>query len=411
MKENILVVFGGKSAEHDISIITGLQAISNMDREKYNVIPMYISRENKMYVGEKLCYLSTFMPFDASKKGIYAAGLTAGSDFLYLAKTATKIYFKGEKTGSLEVQSVGNVKSKDEKTAKKLKKSLKIDCAVLCCHGRSGEDGNLQGLLSMCGIPFTSCGCASSAICMDKIFMKDIIKASNFATAYYTSFEKIDYILEPDDTLKTLEKEIGYPMFIKPANLGSSIGISKCNNRDELEVGIEVAIKYDRRILVEKSVENNIEVNCAVLGNSAYAVASEIEFPKHEKNFLTFDEKYLQRKQSAEEGNKTENKITKKQQQKVKDLAVELFKKFDCKGVVRIDFLIDKDTNEVLVNELNTIPGSMAFYLFKGQFDFKKLLNRLIENAKKLKLEEDKDEFQFMSSALNNFNQGIKSRK
>lgn len=410
MKENVLVIFGGKSAEHDISIITGLQAISNIDREKYNVIPMYISRENKMYVGEKLCYLSTFMPFEPSK-GVFAAGLTSGSDCLYLSKSAKKIYFKGEKSGNLEVQNTGKIKPKEEKIIKKLKKSVKIDCAVLCCHGRSGEDGNLQGLLSMSGIPFTSCGCASSAICMDKIFMKDIIKASNFATAEYTSFEKIDYILEPDVTMKKLEKEIGYPMFIKPANLGSSIGISKCNNREELEVGIEVAIKYDRRILVEKSVENNIEVNCAVLGNSAYAVASEIEFPKHEKNFLTFDEKYLQRKQAAENVYETDNKISKKQQQKVKDLAISLFKKFDCKGVVRIDFLINKDTNELLVNELNTIPGSMAFYLFKDKFDFKKLLNRLIENAKKLKLEEDKDEFQFMSSALNNFNQGIKLNK
>lgn len=411
MKENILVVFGGKSAEHDISIITGLQAISNVDRQKYNIIPMYISKENKFYVGEKLCYLSTFMPFLPNKKGVFPANLVAGSDFLYLSRNSRNIYFKGENNSQIETQKVEKVKENPGKTVKRFKKSVKIDCAVICCHGRSGEDGNLQGLLTLCGIPFTSCGCVSSAICMDKIFMKDIIKSTNFATADYSFFEKIDYILEPNSVIKKLENELGYPMFVKPANLGSSIGISKCNNREQLEVGIEIAIKYDRRILVEKSVENNLEVNCAVIGNSAYAVPSSVEFPKHKENFLTFDEKYLQRKEMAENNEKNDIKISKKLEQKVKDLAVNVFKKFDCKGVVRIDFLIDQLTNEIFVNELNTIPGSLAFYLFKDKYDFKKLLNRLIDNAKKIKIEEDKDEFSYLSTALKNFNQGIKSNK
>lgn len=410
MKENVLVIFGGKSAEHDISIITGLQAISNVDREKFNVIPMYISRQNKIYVGEKLCYLQTFMPFNPSNKGIFEASLIAGNDRLFIAKKTNNIYFKGEK----EFQIIENLNTKNNSktnSTKKLKQNVKIDCAVLCCHGRSGEDGNLQGLLTMCGIPYTSCSCLSSALCMDKIFMKDVIKASNFNTAEYTFFEKIDYILEPETLMDRLEKEIGYPMFIKPANLGSSIGISKCKNRDELEVGIEVAIKYDRRILVEKSIEKNIEVNCAVMGNSAYAVASSIEFPKHKDNFLTFDEKYLQRKDAAENKSKNNMKIPREMEEEIKDLAISLFKKFDCKGVVRIDFLIDKDSHKVFVNELNTIPGSLAFYLFKEKYDFKTLINKLIDNAKKIKIEEDKDEMEFMSNALKNFNNGIKSNK
>lgn len=408
MKENILVVFGGKSAEHDISIITGLQTISNVDREKYNVIPLYISKENNFYVGEKLCYLNTYMPFISNKKGVYSASLLAGSNNLYISKKTKNIYFKGEN----KTQIIKKSKNKGNKKAVlSFKKSISIDCAILCCHGRSGEDGNLQGLLTLCNIPFTSCNCASSAICMDKIFMKDIIKSAEYNTADYTYFEKIDYILEPDKIMDNLEKQIGYPMFIKPAHLGSSIGISKCLNREQLEIGIEVAIKYDRRILVEKSVENNIEVNCAVLGNSSYAVASDVEFPKTKENFLTFDEKYLQRKEASENKEIKKSNISKEKENDIKELAISIFKRFDCKGVVRIDFLIDKKSGEIFVNELNTIPGSMAFYLFKNNFDFKSLLNKLIDNAKKIQKEEDKDEFSFMSSALNNFNDGIKTNK
>lgn len=409
MKENILVVFGGKSAEHDISIITGLQAISNVDREKYNVIPLYISKENEFFVGEKLCYLSTYMPFLKSKKGIFKASLIAGDSYLYSVKKSAKIYYKGEKGEEIIEKSTKNAK-KTKKTRKKFKKLVKIDCAVLCCHGKSGEDGSLQGLLNLAGIPYTSSNLTSSSLCLDKIFMKDVIKSNGYDTADYLSFDKTEYILEPEMVFSKIES-LGYPVFLKPANLGSSIGISKCKNREELEVGIEVAIKYDRRILVEKSIENNIEVNCAVFGNGAYVLPSNVEFPKTSNSFLTFDEKYIQRKEAVGSAKKVKSKISKQQEEKVKELAMALFKTFDCKGVVRIDFLIDKEDNKIYVNELNSIPGSLAFYLFKDKFDFKTLLNRMIDNAKKAQKEEEKMDLNFTSSALNNFNNSIKMNK
>ena len=409
MKENILVVFGGKSAEHDISIITGLQTVSNIDREKYNVIPMYISKENEFFIGEKLCYLSSYMPFSPSKKGVIKASLIPGSNFLYASKKACDIYFNGEKAEEI-IKSNAKGDITTTKAVKKLKKLVKIDCAVLCCHGKSGEDGCLQGLLNLANIPYTSSNLASSALSLDKIFMKDIIKSNGFTTVDYMHFNKTEYILEPEKVIEKIEA-LGYPVFIKPANLGSSIGISKCRTRDELEVGIEVAIKYDRRILVEKSIENNIEVNCAVFGNDTYLLPSNVEFPKTNNLFLTFEEKYIQRKNSADSNIVEECKITAEQEENIKEIASKLFKTFDCKGVVRIDFLINKEDNKIYVNELNSIPGSLAFYLFKNKFNFKTLLSKMIDNAKKVQKEEAKFDLNFTSAALNNFNSSIKMNK
>jgi D-alanine-D-alanine ligase len=393
-KENVIVIFGGKSTEHDISIITGLQVFANIDREKFNAIPVYISRKGEMFTGNKLGKIETYVNFTSNDKQIKKVAFASGSDYLLASKNHV------------------------DKT--KFKPFLKVDCAVICCHGVNGEDGTLQGLLELSNIPFSSSNVLSSAISMDKIIMKDVFVANNIETAKYKYFYKIDYKLESKKILDELEQNLQYPMFVKPANLGSSIGISKCKNREELDNAIEIASNYDNRILVEESIEDNIEVNCAVLGNTDYQIASKIEYPKSWSDFLSFDEKYIQRNKSSKTEVKPEIKKSTKSKQsvsteieeKVKEIAKNAFKIFNCSGVVRIDFLIEKKSGKIYLNELNSIPGSLAFYLFKEQgYTFKTMLSRLIDIAKKEKSKKNSNKFLYESTALANFGSGSKINK
>jgi D-alanine-D-alanine ligase len=256
---------------------------------------------------------------------------------------------------------------------------------------------------------------------MDKIIMKDIFLANGIKTAKYYFFNKNEYKLEYNKIINEIEIKLVYPLFVKPANLGSSIGISKCKNRAELDLAIEVALCYDNRILVEESVEDNIEVNCAVLGNSENQIPSKVEYPKTWGEFLNFDEKYIQREKSSNKelginGNLKKHikreKLSNETEDNVKKIAQKAFKIFDCKGVVRIDFLVKKNSGEIYLNEINSIPGSLSFYLFKEQgINFKALLNRLIDIAKKEKLKKDKNKFSYESKALANFGSASKFNK
>jgi D-alanine-D-alanine ligase len=413
-KENVAVFFGGKSVEHDISIITGLQVIANIDREKYNIIPIYLSREGEMFFGDKLSEISAFANFNKKDKKIKRAVLNAGSDIIFISKNSDKI------------------------TKCKFSSLRKIDCAVICCHGLNGEDGTLQGLLELCDIPYTSSGVLSSAVCMDKIIMKDIFIANNIDTATHISFNRNEFTLDSERILNGIEDKLEYPLFVKPSNLGSSIGISKCKDREGLENAIEIASSYDSRILVEQSIEDNIEVNCAVFGNMDHQITSNLEYPKSWSSFLSFDEKYIMRNKSSKS---KDNFIDKKQdedykgfentsvdrkntkvapiinkklseeiEEEIKILAKKVFKIFNCIGVVRIDFLVESTTNKIYVNELNSIPGSLAYYLFE-EYSFKTLLNRLIDIAKKQAEDKKKNKFSYQSSALANFSSSSKLNK
>lgn len=415
-KENIVVIFGGKSTEHDISIITGLQAFANVDREKFNAFPVYISRSGEMFTGDKLEKVENYANFDSHDKQIKKVTFNLGSSYLFASKNHSDMRDKKTKMPYINSKT-------------KFKPLFKVDCAIICCHGVNGEDGTLQGLLELSGIPYSSSGVLASAISMDKIIMKDIFVANEIDTVKYRYFYKLDYKLESEKILNELENSLQYPMFVKPANLGSSIGISKCRTRAELDSAIEIAYNYDSRILVEEGVENNVEVNCAVLGNIDYQIASKIEYPKSWSDFLSFDEKYIQRKESAffktgfndrkkdiEKTKittlKSQNKLSDDIEEKIKEIAKKAFKAFGCSGVVRIDFLIEKDTDRIYLNELNSIPGSLAFYLFKEQgFDFKSILSRLIDIAKKEKERKTSNKFLYESLALANFGAGSKVNK
>ncbi|MDD4110936.1 MAG: D-alanine--D-alanine ligase [Clostridia bacterium] len=389
IKENVVVVFGGKSTEHDISIITGLQAFANVDREKYNVFPIYIYRNGEMFMGDKLGKVETFANFNLNDKEIKKVMFKVGSNFLFISKNSKK---------------------------EKFKPYIKVDCAVLCCHGMNGEDGTLQGVLELANIPYTSSGVTSSAISMDKIIMKDIFIANEIQTVKYYFFNRSDFLLKFNEVIEKIEDKLAYPIFIKPANLGSSIGISKCKNKEELEQAIDIAINYDSRILAEEGIENNVEVNCAVFGNTEYQTASKIEYPKSWSEFLSFNEKYTQRnKEESKKNNKIKEesqKLSKEIEEKIQKIAEKTFRVFNCSGVVRIDFLVDKKTNQIYLNELNSIPGSLAYYLFKEQgYSFKDFLNRLIDIAKKEKAKKNCNKFSYESQALVDFGNSNKMNK
>lgn len=382
-KEKVLVVFGGKSAEHDISIITGLQVLKNINREKYEVFPLYVSREGEMFFGKKLKNYETYVNFNK--------------------KTFKKVAFKpGEK--NIYIQS-----------SFALRKSFEVSCAVLCLHGLNGEDGTVQGIFELSTIPYTSANVMSSAICMDKIIMKDVLVANKIETPLYHSFSKTDYYLETERILEETEKALSLyenSCFVKPANLGSSIGISKCETKQQLEEAIEIAASYDERIIVEKAIENAVEVNCAVLGNSDYQEVSSLEYPKSWSSFLSFNEKYIARNNAQTSSKKEPKKLGQAVEQQIQEIAKKAFKIFDCSGVVRIDFLVDKKQNKIYLNELNSIPGSLAFYLFKDQgYTFEKLITRLIELAKTKMETKLSNKYSYSSNALANFGKGSKMNK
>lgn len=381
-KEKVLVIFGGKSAEHDISIITGLQTLKNIDREKYDVFPLYISRAGEMYFGRKLENFETYINFNVKK--FKKATFCPGNKFLYLQIGKTFV------------------------------KKFEVSCAVICCHGLNGEDGTLQGLFELCEIPQTSCNVMSSSICMDKIIMKDVLRANGIQTPRSISVSKTDFFLNENYMLDKIEDELGLFenfCFVKPANLGSSIGISKCKTREELLEAIDIAGEYDERIIIEQAVEDATEVNCAVLGNSDYQIISSLEYPKSWSSFLSFEEKYISRKEASDNKETKTKKLNQKIEKKIQEISKNVFKIFDCSGVVRIDFLVGKN-GEIFLNELNSIPGSLAFYLFKKQgLDFKKLISKLIDIAKRKQNEKLKNKFSYQSRALENFGKGNKNNK
>ena len=378
-KENVLLAFGGRSVEHDISIITGIQALKNVDLNKYNFFPLYFARNGEIFFGKKLSKIETFSNF--SKKGLKRASFVPGDNRIYLS------------------------------FGKKFYPAFEISCAVLCLHGLNGEDGTVQGLFELSKIPYTSSNVLSSALCMDKIIMKDVLRANNILTPKSEFLTNTDYYLNEEILLSEIKEKLNLfenSCFVKPANLGSSIGISKCENLNQLTNAIDIAFSYDRRVIIEEAIENAVEVNCAVLGDSDHQIVSDLEYPKSWGSFLTFEEKYISRKEEK----LGKKKISKTLEQQVQEISKKAFKIFDCSGVVRIDFLVDVAQEKIYLNELNSIPGSLAFYLFKSQnINQKRLINKMIEIGKRKFLEKNSNKFSYTSSALANFKGGNKTNK
>lgn len=354
MTKNIALLYGGQSCEHDISIITAL-SVYNAVRWDYNVILVYM-KNGKFFIGDKLSKMATYTSFNENK--------------------LTEVFFQNgcilrKKKYSFQAQI--------------------IDCALLCNHGGEGENGSLSGFFEIAKVPYTACGVLASAVCMDKVFTKYLLEKFHFPVLSYKVFKKgmdIEYL---QDTV--------FPVIIKPANLGSSVGISLANDMDELKTGIELGLMFDEKLLIEKALTEFEEFNCAVCQGENEILVSEIEKPVFKSGYLNFYDKYI-----GESVRELPAQITDKLRDKIYSLCRQLYTAFELKGVVRIDFLYKNE--KLYVNEINTIPGSLSTYLFKAKgIDTLKLIDYMIDNAIKESKEKSKQVKDFSSTVLNNFDQ------
>ena len=391
-KPTVAVLFGGRSTEHEVSIITGVQAIQNVDRSKYNVLPVYITKEGKWLTGD--------------------ARLEKVETYRDLSSVANNFKNSFISPDTLQGALVENPES--AKGLLKRPEIIKVDVAVLCFHGGSGEDGGVQGLLDMAGIPYTGCGVLGSAVCMDKISTKLILQSAGVPVVKGVYFLREEWEDDKPGILKRIEKELSFPVFIKPSNSGSTIGIGAATNKKELEDAIEVAKFYDRRLLAEEGVKNPKETNVSVMGYKTLTL-SEFEQPVSSGNFLSFQDKYLSGggKSSGMASTKRiiPSPIKDETRKKIGDYAKEAYKVLDCSGLVRIDFLLSQDEKDVYLNEVNTIPGSMSFYLWEpAGVPFKEMLDKLIQIARERQADRAKTVRTFQSNILENFS-GAKGAK
>ena len=390
MKLRVGVIFGGESVEHEVSIISAVQAMKSMDSEKYEIIPIYIGKDREWYTGKLLSNIDIYSDLDLLKKYAKNVVLTNKKDSFVLVN----------KKGLRRVVDY-------------------IDIAFPIVHGTNVEDGTLQGYLELIGIPYVGSNLYSASIGQDKVFQKQILKSSNLPVVDYDWFFDSEYKDNEEEILKRIKK-IGYPVMIKPARLGSSVGIGKAHNEEEVKMCIEEAIKYDEKILVEKVVDNLVEVNCSVLGNYEYQSASEIEEVMGADEFLSYRDKYLgdggKKTGGSSKGMASTNRILparldEKMTNEVKELSKKAFKVLNASGVVRIDYLIDKKTNKIYLNEVNTIPGSLSFYLWEaGGKPYKELLTEMISLGIKTYKRKKNKVFSFDTNILSNYN-GLKGSK
>ena len=352
------VIFGGETVEHEVSIISAVQAMNKMDSTKYEIIPIYITKDMEWYTGEMLKDIEIYQDLSLLKR---------------YAKNVVLI----RKKGRFVLQSQGFFK----------REIKELDLAFPIVHGTNMEDGVLQGYLKTVGIPFVGSDVLASAIAQDKVIQKQIFQNIELPMTDYIWFYDSEYLEDADDIVKKVKK-IGYPVIVKPASLGSSVGIATAKDEEELKEKIEEAISYDNKIIVEEMVKNLTEVNISVLGNYEKQDLSVIEEVMSENDLLTFEDKYIGGgKKGASKGmlsatRKIPAEISEKQQNEVKSIATKAFKALNSSGNVRIDFLVDKKTKKVYINEVNSCPGSLAFYLWEPlNIDYTELLDNMINIA------------------------------
>ena len=388
------VIFGGESVEHEVSIITAVQAMNYMNKSKYDVVPIYISKDRNWYTGDALFDMATYKNLELVPSLTKEITLTKkGTRFILQAKNGL---FKG---------SVDT-----------------IDVAFPIVHGKGVEDGSLSGYLDSLGIPYVGPSMLGAAIGQDKIVQKQVMAACGIPVVDFVWFYDNDYI---EDNTKILSdiKKMGYPVIVKPARLGSSVGISVAKSEKEIDEAILEAIKYDEKICVEAMVPNLLEVDCAVVGNYKNMECSLIGEMITDNDFLTFEDKYLAGggkggKSGAKSGGKIVNsgfkipaELDKKVEEDIYKYAKEAFRCLNLSGVTRFDFLVDKKNKKVYVNEPNTIPGCLAFFFYtpKGK-KYDKLLDEMITTAIREYKEGKKKVTSFESNVLSTFD-GAKGAK
>lgn len=397
MKIKLGVLFGGKSVEHEVSIISALQACNSLSREKYEIIPIYMTKKNEFYVGPEIGNIES-----------YRHGIPA---LLQKSQQVLMIPASGQ---------VQLLRYPLKKLGNNLVNTLDIIFPIV--HGTNVEDGALQGYLKTLGIPFVGCDVLASALGMDKYMMKCVWKDAGLPVLSCLRADHKHYLENPDAFLDKVEAEIGYPVIVKPIDLGSSVGIRKALDRNELSDAMDYAFQFAHKVLVEHAVPHLKEINCSILGDYESAEASECEEPVSSDRILTYEEKYLPKDGgktggakgggagSASEGMASLSRIipaniTDEERAFVRETAVKAFQALDCCGVSRIDFMMDSETREIWINEINTIPGSLSFYLWEPLgVSYTELLDRMIALA----LKRDRDQAEISYAFDTNILAGVK---
>ena len=394
MKKQLGVIFGSRSCEREVAIISAVQMMRHADPEKYDVVPVYIDENGNWYTGEPLKNIESYKPFRPDRAGITKVfpDLTSGSGALLAHRKA------------------GGLLAKD-----RIEMVARADVFVVVMHGLNGEDGTLQGLLELANVPYTSSGVGASALGMDKILMKQFFRGADLPVLPGVSCSRREFGKDRAAIVARVEKELGFPVFVKPANLGSSIGVSRADDAASLEESLELAFEYDRRVLVEKGLNKPVELNCSVLGYDDEVCASPIEMPVNQDEFLDFKDKYL-----ASGGSKgmaslhrvLPAPIEDELKEEIQSLSCRIFRLMDCKGVVRIDYMFDRDSGKLYITEINTIPGSLSFYLWENAgMRYAELIDRLVSCAEKAHADKNRANYAFTSDILKGVSFGSKGTK
>jgi len=388
MKIKVGVIFGGETVEHEVSIISAIQAINSMDTNKYDIVPIYISKERIWYTGKMLTDIELYKDMDLLKRYAKKVCLCKKGNSYFLVNT-----------NGLFRRNI-----------------CELDICFPIVHGINVEDGTLQGYLDTVGIPYVGSRVLGASLGQDKVVMKQIFEQSDIPVVPYTWFFDSEYLTDKEEIIKKVKK-IGFPVIVKPANLGSSVGISIANNVDELDEAVKDAISYDIKIVVEKVIENMVEVNCSVLGNYQNQQVGALEEVMGSDEFLSYQDKYLSgNKTKGSKGMASTNRIIparidEKMIEEIKETSKKVFRALNLSGVCRIDYLIDKKHKKIYVNEPNTIPGSLSFYLWEpvGK-TYTELLDDMINIAIKDYKNRSRKTYSFDTNILNNFG-GLKGCK
>lgn len=369
MKTNVAIIFGGRSTEHEISVISANQAMHAMNKDKYNIIPIYISKDGKMYTGSELLDIKAY-------RDIPALLSRCTEIILHPVFQDNKIYTRKRTLfGEKEIELAT------------------VDVAIPILHGANGEDGVFQGILQTIGIPYAGCDVLSSANGMDKITMKMILSSQRIPVVDYVWFTDKQWYSRENEIIDEIEKKIGYPVIVKPSNLGSSVGIGKADNREQLKQKVREAEKFSSRIIIEHLVEKLQEINCSVLGDANEYRTSVLEEPIKTGDFLSYEDKYMGGSKGTKgmqaSAKRIPAELSDNMTKRIQYLAGETFRVLGCHGVSRVDVIVDKQDDSVYVNEINTIPGSLSFYLWEATGkSFEKLMDELVALAFKRKREE-----------------------
>ena len=356
VKKNVMVVFGGKSGEHEVSLMSTASILRAINREKYNVITVGITKEGlwKFHDGT----------IDEIESGAWE-GIT--NLLMGGAEKKNNASIVPRETGE-GILSIGNERTE------------KIDVVFPVLHGPMGEDGTIQGLFEMMNIPYVGAGVLASAVAMDKVIAKKLFQAEGIPQAEFMVIFRNKFNEDKEKYIRLIEDAFRYPVFIKPANLGSSVGISKAKNRDQLYTAIDLAAKYDRKIVIEEFIDAR-EIECSVLGNDDPIASLPAEIiPSHE--FYDYQDKYFDGKsQYAIPADLSEELIS-----GVRDMAIKAYKLIDCTGLARIDFFVERKTNRILLNEINTMPGFTKISMYPKMWEvtgipYEALIDKLIDLA------------------------------